>query len=380
MTPPHDSADSSEVLSGILPVDKPPGLTSHDVVSRVRRVLGTRRVGHTGTLDPMATGLLLVCVGPATRVSRFLTGLPKEYTGIVRLGAISSTYDAEGTVTAQRRPVPDEAAIREAMARQVGWTTQLPPPYSAIKVKGKKLYEYAREGGEVPQKPRRVRIRTFEYLGPVAPAPATPGGEAFPGFRFRAHVGSGTYIRSMAHDLGLDLGCGGYLSELRRESVGQFDVSQAVSLDEMLENPPVAEAAMLGVVEALAHLPKVTVPPAVARRVLDGRVFTTREILFCEPLPRAGEETLVLDVRGEPLSIVRGEPIREDESSMGGETGRVAAEGEARAGADASGDGDSTAEPDDSAREADARDEALATESGAPLLFRAVRVFARDSG
>lgn len=300
--------EGKEKIEGVLLVDKPPGMTSHDVVDRVRKLAGTRRVGHTGTLDPMASGLLVVCVGGATRVSPFFTGLPKEYSGIIKLGAISSTYDAEGSIMAQPCPLPrDPKTIVAAMRRQTGTRTQLPPPYSAVKVRGKKLYEYARRGEEVPQKPRQVRIHQFELVEYCEPE-----------IRFFARVGSGTYVRSMAHDLGIQLECGAYLSSLRRESVGQFHVSQAAPLSALIENPELLRERLLGLGAALGHMPKITVDARVERNILHGQGFTTLDILACETIPRPAEDHVVLNAQGKVLSIVRGEPMADESARAAG--------------------------------------------------------------
>ncbi|HPK02868.1 MAG TPA: tRNA pseudouridine(55) synthase TruB [Candidatus Sumerlaeota bacterium] len=284
--------------SGILLIDKPRGMTSHDVVAVVRRLAGTRAVGHAGTLDPMAGGLLVLCLGRATRVAQFLSGLDKVYTGTIVLGAISSTYDAEGDIREQDRPVPEEeSVVRAAMARQLGPGVQLPPPYSAVKVRGRKLYEYARAGEPVPRKPRNVHIWRFDLIQYDPPQA-----------RFEARVGSGTYIRSMAHDLGLALGCGAYLSRLRRTRVGAFGVDQAIPLAELRADPDLLPARLLGVTEALTHLPKVTIQPEAERLVATGRSFTTGHILEFEGILNPGQPVLVIDTQGRALSIVRPEP------------------------------------------------------------------------
>jgi tRNA pseudouridine55 synthase len=285
-------------INGVISIDKPSGMTSHDVVDRIRRAAGTRRVGHAGTLDPMAEGLLVVCIGAGTRLAQFLTGLPKVYAGTIRFAAISSTYDAEGKITPQPAPAPAIARdVEAAMREQVGLRTQLAPPFSAVKVDGRKLYEYARRGEPVPQKPRRVRIESFDLLD-YAP----------PDVRFLARVGSGTYVRSMAHDLGLRLECGAYLASLRRLAVGDFSVERAARLDAIEKFPELIEERLMGATEALAHLPRITVGPEVERAILHGRGFTTREIEWCEPLPQAGIDSLVLSSRGEAISVARGEP------------------------------------------------------------------------
>ncbi len=295
MTSPAEPFDRP--LDGLLLVDKPSGLTSHDVVERVRRLAGTRRVGHAGTLDMMAEGLLLVLIGPATRISQFLIGLPKEYAGRMTLGAVSSTYDAEGKIMAQPHgaPLPSEAdPIREAMRAQIGWRVQLPPPFSAVKVRGRKLYEYARAGEEAPPKPRRVLIERFELVDYHPPLVS-----------FRARVGSGTYIRSMVHDLGAQLGCGAFLSALRRERVGGFSREAAAPLDQLSREPSLVRDRLLTVADALAHLPKITVGPELEPAILHGRAFTRRQILACETLPGPGETFLVLNAEGRALAIVR---------------------------------------------------------------------------
>ncbi len=304
----NGTLDRVEKIEGVILIDKPRGMTSHDVVDRVRKVAGTRRVGHAGTLDPMAEGLLVVCVGPATRIAQFLTGLTKEYTGVIKLGAFSSTYDAEGSIMAQSASLPREPeVIGEAMRHQTGWQTQLPPPYSAIKVRGKKLYEYARRGEEVPEKPRRVRIHHFEMIEYCEPE-----------IRFRTKVGSGTYVRSMAHDLGVQLQCGAYLAELRRERVGHFHVGEAVELATLIENPTLISERILGLAESLAHLPRITVSATAERDVLNGKGFTIRDIVSCEALPRPSENSVVLNSKGKVLSVARGELIADLEREMEG--------------------------------------------------------------
>ena len=327
---------NTENLEGVLLVDKPSGMTSHDVVDRVRKIARMRRVGHTGTLDPIAEGLMLICLGGATRISQFLVGLPKEYTGTIKLGAISSTYDAEGSIETQAQSPPDNVdAIEEVMRSQVGWRVQLAPPYSAVKVRGKKLYEYARQGEVVPQKHRRVQVHRFDLIEYREPE-----------IRFRARVGSGTYIRAMAHDLGIQLECGAYLASLRRESIGTFRAEDAVSLALLMKAPELLTDRLLGLDEALAHLPKITIAPEIERAVLNGGSFTTRDILVSESLPRAAETSVVLDSRGRVLSIVRSERLTSNKN-------------------DADANGDPPPADDDSF-------------GGRPLRFRPVRVLGKE--
>jgi tRNA pseudouridine55 synthase len=242
-------------LLGILLVDKPPAITSHDVIDRVRRRFGTRRVGHAGTLDPLATGLLLVAVGPATRFLQYLPLEPKEYVATIRFGQSSDTYDGEGELS-QERPVPADLAqaAGEAIPQFLGLIDQLPPLFSAIKVKGKPLYRYAREGKEIERETRRVHIGAFEV-------------ESVEGSEIVARIvcSGGTYIRSLAHDLGQVLGCGAYLSALQRTGVGRFRLDQARPLDD------IDPSQLIPLSEALPPMPILQVDDASVRAIREGR-------------------------------------------------------------------------------------------------------------
>jgi tRNA pseudouridine55 synthase len=203
-------------------IDKPTGLTSHDVVERVRRAVSLPRIGHSGTLDPMATGLLLLCAGEAARLQGFFTLMDKSYEGVIRLGRATTTFDREGEAVGPER---DAAGVRreeiEAAANSFrGEFLQSPPPYSAKKVGGRKFYEMARKGESVPVIPKKVRVRELSF------------GEMFDGrLPFSISCSSGTYIRSIASDLGEKLGCGAHLESLRRTRIGDFHVSEAVALE-----------------------------------------------------------------------------------------------------------------------------------------------------
>jgi tRNA pseudouridine55 synthase len=250
-------------LAGILNIDKPLGLTSHDVVSGVRRLAGIRRVGHGGTLDPLATGVLVVALGFATRLLEYVTDQPKSYEAVVRLGQTSTTYDAEGElspahdlpglVTRLSPPLLDEA-----LEQFRGPIEQVPPMYSAVKQEGRPLYELARRGLEVTRKPRPV---TVYELALVAWAP--------PDLHFRVRCSAGTYVRSLAHDLGQVLGTGGYLFALRRSAVGPFRLASAVPLDVLsAEN---LAANLLAPDSAVAHLPRLTLDGEAAGRLRHGQ-------------------------------------------------------------------------------------------------------------
>jgi tRNA pseudouridine55 synthase len=232
-------------------VDKPLGLTSHDVVARVRRALGGVKVGHAGTLDPGATGVLVVCVGRATKISSFLMEAEKVYEGLARLGTSTDTQDASGEILEEREVRVTEAELREAARRYRGELDQVPPMYSALKVAGQKLYRLARQGVEVARAPRRVVVHEIEIED-----------IQLPDFRFRLRCSKGTYVRTLLHDLGAELGCGGHLRELRRSRQGIFVLERAVALDDVTpENRERILQAAVSPEEALSFLPLVSLPP-----------------------------------------------------------------------------------------------------------------------
>jgi tRNA pseudouridine55 synthase len=212
-------------LEGVLLVDKPGEHTSHDVIARLRGKLRMRKIGHAGTLDPMATGLLIVLLGKATRVSQFLISLDKEYEGTIELGRTTDSQDADGEVM-ETRPVPalSEADVRAAMAGFMGDQYQTPPMFSAIKIGGVPLYKRARKGEEVEREPRFIRVMAWDLLALELPR-----------ITFRLRCTKGTYVRTLAHDLGTKLGCGAHLCALRRTATDRFNVSQALTLAQIEE-------------------------------------------------------------------------------------------------------------------------------------------------
>jgi len=224
MKPPTNPA------SGILLVDKPQGITSHDVVSRTRKLAGTRKIGHAGTLDPMATGLLVLGMNSSTRLLTFVVGLGKEYTATIRLGQASDTDDAEGALgEALDVSAIDDDQIAAGIARLTGDIEQVPSSFSAIKVDGKRAYALARAGEDVELKPRAVTISAFDLID-------TRRTDGFIDLDVRVECSSGTYIRALARDLGLSLGTGGHLTVLRRSKVGPFDVADASTLENLVVN------------------------------------------------------------------------------------------------------------------------------------------------
>jgi tRNA pseudouridine55 synthase len=214
------------VVSGVLVVDKPIGLTSHDVVQVIRRGTGIRRAGHTGTLDPRASGVLVVLIGPAVRLSEYVSASDKRYQATIRLGSSTDTYDADGIATRSTVSVDSitEERFNEVLEQFIGEIEQVPPPYSAIKVKGRKAYEMAREGEEVDLTPRKIQVYTLEVLEWAPPEVVID-----------VYCSSGTYVRSLANDLGNTLGCGAHLVGLRRTKSGRFTLRDAVPLRRLQE-------------------------------------------------------------------------------------------------------------------------------------------------
>jgi tRNA pseudouridine55 synthase len=214
------------IVSGVLVIDKPIGLTSHDVVQIIRRGTGIRRAGHTGTLDPRASGVLVVLIGPAVRLSEYVSASDKRYQATIRLGSSTDTYDAEGVVTQSTVSVDEitEEHFNEVLQEFIGEIEQIPPPYSAVKVKGKKAYEMAREGEEVDLSPRKIHVYSLEVLE-----------WALPEVVVDVYCSSGTYVRSLANDLGNRLGCGAHLVGLRRTKSGRFTLRDAVPLRRLQE-------------------------------------------------------------------------------------------------------------------------------------------------
>ena len=278
----------SPEVDGVLVVDKPAGPTSHDIVDRVRRELGTRRVGHTGTLDPFATGVLPICVGRATRLARFLSGGEKEYLATVRLGFATTTDDLTGEPLGPVAPfegTPDE--LSAALASLVGSFDQVPPAFSARHVGGRRLYELARRGEAVPRAATPVTVHALELVSRAAET-----------VELAVRCSPGTYVRALARDLGERLGTGAHLTALRRTRSGAFDLSQAVAGDDLSG----AASRLMPMAGLLPDLPAVTVGEEGRRLVGHGRELG-REVVV-EGFPEGPVDRVrVLDARGELLAL-----------------------------------------------------------------------------
>ena len=264
-------------MNGVLVIDKPSGLTSHDVVNRTRRILGQKSIGHLGTLDPMATGVLPLVIGSFTRLAQFYLSSEKIYEGTIRFGFSTDTYDAEGEPTSAPQSVPlSPEQVSAVAAKFRGTFDQMPPPFSAKKIKGIPAYKLARKQKEVVLKSVQVEVKEFEILN-------LEGDRA----HFRARVGSGTYIRSIAHEMGQALGCGAHLEVLRRTAVAEFAIEDAHTLEEIASvagNCPASNeiSALEGLFvhprKVLPDFPSVLADMQTASRIRDGRTVNLPEL------------------------------------------------------------------------------------------------------
>lgn len=316
---------------GGLIVDKPSGATSHDVVAVARRALRERRIGHTGTLDPLATGVLVLLVGRATRLSQFLVSDEKEYIADVRLGVSTPTYDADVRVEGGFRPegafrlkaeATEGAAgsfrlqpedLERVLSRFRGTFLQTPPPHSAKKIGGVRAYERARKNEPMALAPVEVTVRELEIVAPDAattadaprPSPLAP---RFPLLRLRIVCSSGFYVRSLAHDLGQALGCGAHLEALRRTRAGRFSIGEAIPIEVLATDPDAARRAVRPMNALLADYAAVTLSADGARRAAHGNLVRPEHL--AEPAGRAIEARRVrlLDASGALLAIAERRP------------------------------------------------------------------------
>jgi tRNA pseudouridine55 synthase len=257
-------------MNAVLVIDKPAGLTSHDVVNRVRRILRQRAVGHLGTLDPLATGVLPLVLGNLTRLAQFYTASEKTYEGVVRFGFATDTYDAEGEATSPAQVVKVSLEqVRDLAVRFRGTIEQMPPPFSAKKIHGVPAYKLARKHKDVILKPVQVEIKEFEIL-------AAEGDRA----SFRARVASGTYMRTVAHDMGQQMGSGAHLESLRRTALGEFDIADAHTLEEVeaAAKEDRTDDLLVHPRKLLPQLPSVTANDETAARIRSGRAVNLPEL------------------------------------------------------------------------------------------------------
>ncbi len=285
----------AQALSGLLVIDKPPGPTSHDVVDRVRRLFGTRRVGHAGTLDPPATGVLLVGLEKATRILSFLQGLNKTYRASIQFGATTTTGDAAGEVLERRPCRIDLAGLTAVTGSFIGKITQIPPMVSAIKVGGEPLYRAARRGEQLSRPARRITIYGLEVEGFDEESSVAS---------IRVVCSSGTYVRTLAEDLGIRLGCGGHVQTLRRLGIGSFSVDEAETL-EALEamSPQQRRSRVLPMSEAMRDFPSVALGAQELEAVSHGRPLAVPP--GWEPSEGPGRTVAILDASGHLVAVYR---------------------------------------------------------------------------
>jgi tRNA pseudouridine55 synthase len=260
---------TEELFEGILPVWKPEGFTSHDVVAKIRGILRIKRIGHTGTLDPQVTGVLPLCIGRATRLVEYIQELPKEYEATLKIGISTDTEDAGGQITEQVDEVHlSEETVTEAILSFIGDIDQIPPMYSAVKVDGKRLYELARQGVEVERKSRVVTIHEIQILHMALELP-------HPEIRFRVRCSKGTYIRTLCVDIGRALGYPAVMSHLIRTSTGSIEQEQCLTIEqiELLHKQNMLTHKLIPVEKALAHMPSVHLDEIQTRKALLGQRF-----------------------------------------------------------------------------------------------------------
>ncbi len=264
-------------LNGIFNVNKPVGMTSHDVVATIRRASQSQRVGHAGTLDPLATGVLLICMGQATRISEYLSEHDKKYKAQIRVGVETDTYDAAGSVIAEQPVNVTREQVEQALQSLTGKQSQRPPAYSAIKQAGVPLYKLARQGMEIDTEPRQVEIYSITLLN-FAP----------PDLEIEVHCSKGTYIRSVAHDLGARLGCGAHVAALTRTASGHFTIADAIELDLLREALAQGFATQFlhPLDEALLDFEAIVVDAGAAKRIQQGNPWAT-DRRYATPLLRA---------------------------------------------------------------------------------------------
>lgn len=289
-------------VHGVLAIDKPLGASSFDVVRAVRQATGTSRVGHAGTLDPMATGLLLVCLNEATKAVPWLMDAPKAYEATLALGAETDTDDAEGRVIARADvPALDAEALERALATFRGPHLQIPPRFSALHHGGERLYELARRGEEVDLAPRPVDVHTLTLVSMSLPA-----------VTLRVVCGKGFYVRALARDLGRALGCGAHLTALRRTATVGFDIADAVTFDAVIAPGADWRAALVPLDRALAHLPSVVARGAELRAVLHGNIVPWPQPLPAGPdgLLRVHDDAGLLLAVGRAAALAEGQELR----------------------------------------------------------------------
>jgi len=293
-------------MNGILNICKPKGISSYQVVKEVRNILNISKVGHTGTLDPSASGVLLICLGKATKIAEFLVGMKKKYQGEMILGVSTDSQDAEGKIIGKKKVGTDidEKRIRDIFKKYEGTISQIPPMFSAAHYKGKRLYRLAREGIKVKRNPREVKIYQFNLLNYSQ--------RVNPIVKFEVVCSKGTYVRTLCNDIGNELGCGAHLSSLIRREVGNFSIEDSINFEEFRKDKILAKRYLISIDSALEGLNKITVKSEATRTALNGGVISSEQIVKIPEELKTGKDKFVkmFDVKGNLLSI--GTSIKKD--------------------------------------------------------------------
>lgn len=286
-------------MNGILNIFKPKGISSYQVVKEVRNILNISKVGHTGTLDPSASGILLICLGQATKIAEFLVGMRKYYQGEMILGVSTDSQDSEGKIV-QKREIEadiDEKGIKDIFRKYEGTISQTPPMFSAAHYKGKRLYHLARKGIEVKRNPKKVKIYQLNLI--------KFNQKVNPIVKFEVICSKGTYIRTLCNDIGDELGCGAHLSNLVRKKVGNFSIEDSLNLEELKKEKALWKRYLISIDSALEELNKITVKSEATTTVLNGGIISSEQIVeIPEGLKiRKDKFVKIFDVKGNLLSI-----------------------------------------------------------------------------
>ena len=293
-------------MNGILNIFKPKGISSYQVVKEVRDIFNISKAGHTGTLDPSASGVLLVCIGQATKIAEFLVGMKKHYQGEMILGISTDSQDSEGKIIQKRQAGTDinENKIKDIFQKYEGTISQTPPMFSAAHYKGKRLYHLARKGIEVKRNPKKVKIyqlNLINFYQGVTPI-----------VKFEVICSKGTYIRTLCNDIGDELGCGAHLSNLVRKKVGNFSIEDSLNLEELKKKKALGKRYLISIDSALEELDKITIKSEATKTVLNGGVISSEQIVeIPEGLKtRKNKFVKIFDTKGNLLSL--GTPIKEN--------------------------------------------------------------------
>jgi len=293
-------------MNGIINIFKPKGISSYQVVREVRNILNIPKAGHTGTLDPSASGVLLICIGQATKIAEFLIGMKKHYQGEMTLGVSTDSQDSEGKIIQKKKVETDidEKRIKDILRKYEGTISQTPPMFSAAHYKGKRLYHLARKGIEVKRNPKKVKIYQLKLIN--------FNQKVNPIVKFEVICSKGTYIRTLCSDIGDELGCGAHLSNLVRKKVGNFSIEDSINLEELKKEKALGERYLISIDSALEELNKITVKSEATKTVLNGGVISSEQILEIPEGLKTGKDKFVkmFDAKGNLLSI--GTSIKED--------------------------------------------------------------------